>query len=313
MGSSGHFWAVLFVCLQGLATFQSMHFPWISLSVTSRTGRKTILKDEDMNRDVSSFDHFGTIPILKTAQRCVMRASPITAIRFTDGARRYDRSSNNSISANATVSTRRSNGTLLAWGYDIASPFEIRMHAQTYLTLGHPHQRCILTGLAGDTRIMGRFLKQTALNHTIEFGSYVPGQYLANHLGEFMQRFTMGGGNRPLIGQAFICSGIDGSLFSIDPAGEVLRVHAACAGRGSALGKELIEQDYRSSNTTLDEAMMLARKIINPPSLLARRNNEDNAGAGGSAASDGEEPRRAEKLGVEFCVIYDEDIEEGSE
>ena len=281
-------WLWLFQHLAQEVFGAGQSFSWLSVSgsVTNRaTSRRS--KDEDLDKEVSGFDRFGAVPIVKTAKRLVLNASPIVALRFIGDSWR-----NGSMSGAKTNETA-SNGTLLAWGYDNASsPFEMRMHTQTYLTLGHPFQRCVLTGLSGDCRIVGRFLKQIAQNHTVEYKTFISGHQLSNKLGEMLQRFTMGGGSRPLISHAFICSGVDGTLYSIDPAGEVLRVGAVCAGRASGLGKALIASEYHNHNTTLDEAVKLARRIINPPSLRLGDNRDDEA--------------RPAELGVEFCVILDE-------
>lgn len=293
----GLWWGLQQLALEGDAG-QSLAWLSVTGSVTSRASSRKPKDEQDLDREVSGFDQFGAVPIVKTAKRLVLNASPIVALRFSAGTWR-----NGSLKSGANETA--ANGTLLAWGYDSTlSPFEQRMHAQTYLTLGHPFQRSVLTGLSGDCRIVGRFLKQAALNHTLEYNTFISGQQLSNKLGEMLQRFTMGGGTRPLISHAFICSGVDGSLYSIDPAGEILKVTAACAGRASGLGKALIEREYRAHNTTLEEAVALARRIINPPSLLAKSSSPPPPGDDQDDQEDDGAVSR--ELGVEFCVILDQ-------
>ena len=254
--------------------------PLLAGAVSSRGGNKRgspRATDPEAPVDVSSFDAEGELPLFKTARRLLGKASPVVALRFCE--------------VHETEGRKRGNGTLLAWGFDVTSPFEIRMHAQTLSSLGHPYQRLLVTGVAGDCRIVSRFVKQTALNHTVEFNSFASGAHLATQLAEFMQSAAMNG-DRPLVCHALICSGIDATLHSIEPSCQVTEVTAANAGREADLGKRLLDAEYRS-NVTLDEALGLARRIVNPPPK-------------GGAGPDDEKPESKE-LGLEFCVIYDDE------
>ena len=233
------------------------------------------MEDHEAPVDVSSFGSDGELPLFKTARRMLLRASPVVALRFSERNQTAGR-------------TRLGNGTILAWGYDTSSPFEIRMHTQTSQTLGHPCLRLLVTGVAGDCRIVSRFVKQTALNHTLQYNSFASGAYLARELAEFLQSVAMG--DRPLICHAIICSGVDGSVLSVEPSCEVSEVEAVCAGRGAGVNQALLDREH-SSNATLDEALGLAKRVIN--------NQPEDGGISPA-------PR---ELGVEYCVLYDEEEE----
>jgi hypothetical protein len=280
---------LLFLVLSSTLCFCgcSIWGPALTGSITSRPGKKGRI-GESSAMDTSSFDAEGELPLFKTARRLVGNASPVVGLRFTE--------------LNETEGRKRGNGTLLAWGYDIASPFEVRMHAQTISTLGHPFQRVVLTGVAGDCRLVSRFLKQTALNHTVEFNSFASGTHLASQLAEFMQSIAMG--ERPLICHALVCSGIDATLHSIEPSCLVTEVSAVNAGRESELGKRLLAAEYHQ-NMTLNEVIDLARKVVNPPSLLPFSGSDCGSDGDGDG---GEEVSRCRELGFEFCVIYDDEV-----
>jgi len=254
-----------------------LSLPVVSGSVSARGGNKR--GGPRAASSESGFDSEGELPLFKTARRLVEKASPVVALRFSE--------------VNETEGRKKGNGTLLAWGYDVSSPFEIRMHAQTISSLGHPCQRLVVTGVAGDCRMVSRFVKQTALNHTVEFNSFASGEHLASQLAEFMQS-TAASGDRPLACHALVCSGIDATLHSVEPTCQVRQVSAANAGRYATLGRRVLEADYQE-NATLDDALVLARRVVNPPSKLS--SGDDTADLGG-----GEREK-----GFEFCVIYDEE------
>jgi len=267
----------LFLCFALGAQGVGLLAPWwVFGSVTSGRGarRGGRADDHEAPVDVTSFGSDGELPLFKTARRMLLHASPVVALRFSE--------------RNQTEEgrTRLGNGTVLAWGYDTSSPFEIRIHTQTYQTLGHPFLRLLVTGVAGDCRIVSRFVKQTALNHTLQYNSFASGAYLARELAEFLQSVAMG--DRPLICHAIICSGVDGSVLSVEPSCEVSEVEAVCAGRGAGLGQTLLDREY-SANSTLDEALALAKRVIN------------------SQPQDGGNSPAPRELGVEFCVVYDDD------
>ena len=279
-------WLIVAVALVASATLSnsSLWGPLLGGSVSR--GKRVVSRavDHDAPVDLSSFDSDGELPLFKAARRLLENASPVVALRF--------------IELNETEGRKRGNGTLLAWGYDVSSPFEIRMHSQTISTLGHPFQRLVVTGVAGDCRMVSRFVKQTALNHTVEFNSFASGAKLASELAEYMQTVAMG--ERPLVCHALICSGIDGKLHSVDSSCQVIESSSANAGRETAQGRRLLDAEYRA-NVTLDEAMALARRIVNPPSLMALK------GSKGDGDGDGDGSGRCRELGFEFCVIYDDE------
>lgn len=284
--------------------------PLITSSVTARSGRKGSSRrsDHDAPVDISNFDTEGELPMFKTAKRLLSKASPIVAIRFCE--------------MNETQGRKLGNGTLLAWGYDLSSPFEIRLPTQCLTTLGHPFQRMLITGIAGDCRAMSRFVKQTALNHTLEYDESASGAFLADRMAEFMQSCAQG--ERPLVCHAFICSGIDGSLYSIDSSCVVAQVQAGAAGREAVGGRIVLERNVRE-NTTFDEAISIARRVVNPPFLVGKMvdlaapvlspstpvsnttlpSNETTPLLPVDSGTAAEEDSRHRELGLEYCIIYD--------
>jgi len=117
-----------------------------------------------------------------------------------------------------------------------------------------PHHYVLLTGVAGDCRAAVRFLKQTALNHTFEFGSEPSGTYLADRLGKYL---ISSQGDRSLAVHAFVVStsgGIvrhggerrPGSIYEVGAAGSVTCVRGGTIGGSHApQARRRLEEHYR--------------------------------------------------------------------
>jgi 20S proteasome alpha/beta subunit len=153
-----------------------------------------------------------------------------------------------------------------------------------------PSLHLLLTGIAGDCRVVVRFLKQLVLNHSIDFGCQPTGSYVAEQLGLFLQSRAGGGGggSRMLATHCYIISSkqkettsIDsfvtgnsfaevlqrqkqGTVFEVSAVGSVSEVLAGTTG-GKVLhvSRKVLDERYKL-NFTLEECKNLAYKVFRP-------------------------------------------------
>ena len=153
---------------------------------------------------------------------------------------------------------------------------------QACAPLGSDSQKLLMTGRSGDVRTVMRFALQVSLNHTFDFDCIASGKYLAEKVGLYLQRTTMGAESL-LRTHIFIASADTVhpvSLHSVDAGGNIVALAAGNAGRHKKIGSKRLEDSYRS-NLTLAQAKELAGQIINPPSkthLMWEREEDDNRG-----------------------------------
>ena len=218
------------------------------------------------------FDAFGNVPKLEEAYNDLEEnAMPIVAIVF-----RNKNISNGELEEGILLaygslpevsSTQQGQGkkntsvsTLLP-----SRSLERKIGSQPCTSLGSDSQKLLVTGMSGDVRTVMRFALQVSLNHTFDFDCIASGKYLAEKVGKYLQRTTMGAENL-LRAHIFIASADDVhpiSLHSVDAGGNIVALDAGNAGRHKNIGSELLEKSYRS-NFTLVEAKELAGHIINP-------------------------------------------------
>ena len=133
------------------------------------------------------YDEYGSIPQVRHCYKAIARASPVVVFRRE----------------NVTVVgygiRRNENGLQIGRGFEpihtISLPIDrtkVRHHI-------------VLTGQIGDCRTIVKFVKQVALNHTVDFEAAPSAEYLATSLGEFMQSYMSSAG-RMLAAQCYIIS-----------------------------------------------------------------------------------------------------------
>jgi 20S proteasome alpha/beta subunit len=122
----------------------------------------------------SLYDEYGQIPQVQNAYRAISRGKQIVTFR----------TNNSTVVAYEVGNPERS--LLVSSG---CKPFYMISPGSANST-GH---HVLLTGVAGDCRTVVRYLKQLALNHTVEFEVAPSAEYLSNRLGEYLQSYLSGG------------------------------------------------------------------------------------------------------------------------
>lgn len=251
-------------------------------AVQAPTGRR---RRESRNGGLD-FDAAGNLPKIEEAYRDLNDyATPVCAIRFVDveveGVNEttierpgillaFGRLNNTSINSNDSDGVTNlpqeyaglRNHVYLSSGS--VGRAEENGGGDTASRSSSSQQSVLITGDIGDARVATRMIMQISLNHTFDYDCAASGKYLAESLGSFIQRATMGADN-PLKAHVLIASTIQEhaiSLHSVDAAGNVAEVMAGVAGRGMTKGMALLEEQYRT-NITLAEAKELASRIIN--------------------------------------------------
>lgn len=163
-------------------------FSFLSASVSRnryspQRSRKSVRADDPP----TLYDEYGSIPQVQNCYKAIAQAKPVVIFRR----------------ASATVvgfERKRSHNSLQVDGafdpiHVVSLPFG-RHKIKNYL---------VLTGVVGDCRTIVQYVKQIALNHTIEFEAAPSPEFLATSLGEFMQSYLSGAG-RMLAAHCFIIS-----------------------------------------------------------------------------------------------------------
>jgi hypothetical protein len=237
---------------------------------------------------VIDFDAFGNVPKLEEAY-CDLdeNALPIVAIIFRGNNSSKGEIEEGILLAYGTLpsasSMQQEKGTKNSTEPTLFLPsrsLQRRLGFQMCAPLGSDSQKVLMTGRSGDARSVMRLALQVSLNHTFDFDSSASGKYIAENVGQYLQRTTMGA-ETLLRTHLFIASADEAhpvSLHSVDAGGNVVDLVAGNAGRHKKIGSEILEDSYRS-NLTLIEAKELAKQIINPPAktrcILEREGGED--------------------------------------
>mmetsp|Transcript_29934 Transcript_29934/g.66212 ORF Transcript_29934/g.66212 Transcript_29934/m.66212 type:complete len:387 (-) Transcript_29934:35-1195(-) len=190
-------------------------FPSLLLSVSRQR-----FANSRRQRTVASFDEFGALPQVQNAYAAINRAKPVVAFR----------------TANATVVAFRlyeseSKQLFVSMGCD---PLQSLTSAEWVPGSSDRRRQhfLLVSGIAGDCRMLSRHAKELVLNHTVAFAAPPTGLYIAERLGAYLQGHTAGS-SRPLACHCFVIS-------------TPLRTHA---GIGSSSA-----QDYSMSSNTSSDA-----------------------------------------------------------
>jgi 20S proteasome alpha/beta subunit len=268
-----HFVAIVFaatVLLQyhGLvATASLFPAPWCTLAVTSGYRERS----KDTSRTVE-YDEFGGLPQLENTYRAIGRASTIVAIRTGD------------------------NATVVSYLGTKQSAIQLPIGAQLLNNLINPYQHLLITGLAGDARLITRYARQVVLNHTVAFEAAPSGTHIANKIGSLLLEYTVRGGTRPLAVHCFVVDGlVERSLHEIDAAGNVAQVWAGVAGTHMRKGMDILVSHLNGSAVdSVDVAKDLASSILQlAVDSKAKEEDDDDATSpksGESSSSNNTQP-----------------------
>ena len=240
----------------GLETAASAAFPpspWCSLAVTSGYRERS----KDTSRTVE-YDEFGGLPQLENTYRAIGRASTIVALRTVD------------------------NATVVSYLGTKQSAIQLPIGAQLLNNLINPYQHLLITGLAGDARLITRYARQIVLNHTVAFETAPSGSHIANKIGSLLQEYTVRSGTRPLAVHCFVIDGlVERSLHEIDAAGNVAQVWAGVAGAHMRNGMDILVSHLNGSAVdSIDVAKDLATSILQVAVDSRNKADEDDETAG---------------------------------
>ena len=198
------------------------------------------------------YDQYGSIPQVKNAYQAISKARPVVTLR----------------TENSTIVAFKTDQTNLLRLFSGCKPLYLISSPLAHTQRHH----ILLTGVAGDCRMVVRFVKQLVLNHTAEFSASPTGHYIATNLGEYLQSCMSGTeAGRILAAHCFIISspssqkretGLElapaGSIYEITAVGGVSQISAGLAGgEVMQLGKQLLLDQYKLNMTAMDRKSMI--------------------------------------------------------
>lgn len=158
---------LLAACLVFVAWSGPLLFPSLALSVSRQR-----FPNSRRQKTVASFDEFGALPQVQNAYAAVNRAKPVVAFR----------------TGNATVVAFRlyeaeSKQLFVAMGCD---PLQSLTSAEWVPGSSDRRRQhfLLVSGIAGDCRMVARHAKELVLNHTVAFAAPPTGLYIAERLGK---------------------------------------------------------------------------------------------------------------------------------
>jgi 20S proteasome alpha/beta subunit len=173
----------------------------------------------------------------------------------------------------------------------------------------------LLTGVAGDCRRVVRYLKQLALNHSVEFEVAPTAEYLSTRLGEYLQSHLSGGGaGRMLACHCYLISDtvdngwsetaganpVEGNrtatVYEITAVGGVSRVLAGTAGGSNTQQARLMLEASCTSVKSGSSSRALVHDIFSARS--------STAGSGGGDSYDREDDKLTPPA-YEYIELFD--------
>lgn len=242
---------LLLLCL-ALILVGSSWLGFLGLSVSIR--RPGSRQKEPMFVD---FDEFGSLPQLKNVYAAIGRCPTI-------------------------VIARAANSTIVGYNKpQVSSPLQIEYGGSLFNTLVKNSTYMLVTGIGGDCRIITKYAKQLAINHTIEFNSNPTGLYVATKIGAFLQRMTITNGVRPYAVHTYIidsCSQLDksGKIYEIDAFGNIEQVYGGVAGSNHIKCRQLLLSQYQHNMTNINAFNIVQNILTTASKELAAHNDSNN-------------------------------------
>ena len=129
----------------------------------------------------------------------------------------------------------------------------------------HDDMACSVAGITADANVLINELRLIAQRYVLNYGESIPCERLVSWLCDVKQAYTQYGGKRPF-GVSILYMGWDRhhgfQLYQSDPSGNYGGWKATCIGSNSAAGISILKQDYKENETTLDQALALAVKVL---------------------------------------------------
>ncbi|XP_054277677.1 proteasome subunit alpha type-4-like [Macrosteles quadrilineatus] len=124
---------------------------------------------------------------------------------------------------------------------------------------------CSVAGITSDANVLTSELRLIAQRYQLQYGCSIPCEQLVSSLCDVKQAYTQFGGKRPF-GVSILYMGWDShygyQLYQSDPSGNYSGWKATCIGMNSAAAVSNLKQEYKEGETSLDEAKLLAIKVL---------------------------------------------------
>mmetsp|Transcript_22896 Transcript_22896/g.33796 ORF Transcript_22896/g.33796 Transcript_22896/m.33796 type:complete len:252 (-) Transcript_22896:41-796(-) len=128
------------------------------------------------------------------------------------------------------------------------------------------HAACNVAGLTADANILIDQARIYAARNHYVYQDPIPVEQLVEHVCNYKQAYTQYGGLRPF-GVAFLFAGYDihhgFQLYQSDPSGNYSGWKATVIGSNNQAGKSLLKTEYKEEAPSVQEALMLAVKVLN--------------------------------------------------
>merc|ERR1712183_868135 len=124
---------------------------------------------------------------------------------------------------------------------------------------------CSVASITSDANVLVTMLQQTAQRYKLNYGKSIPVEQLVFHLCDIKQAYTQFGGMRPF-GISVLYMGWDEEygfqLYMSDPSGNYGGWKGTCIGNNSQAAISMLKQEYKENETTLQQALQLAVKVL---------------------------------------------------
>ncbi len=226
-------WAILAFALFS-ASVSARKIPWVTLSIPK-------FKRNRQQSSAVTFDKLGTKQSMDSSYKVMAQSTPIIALRTC-------------------------NATIVAYfdPFFNTSKLQTGIGSQHFNSLADSTQHVVVTGLVGDCRLVVRYAKQVAVNHTAEFGCLPTGNFIAQKLSAHVQKIGREGyltchsliiDSRPGVG----------TIHEVSAVGAVSEVRGAVAGgplmqEMKEAREEAVATEMQSTESTTDSTETLEQQ-----------------------------------------------------
>lgn len=127
------------------------------------------------------------------------------------------------------------------------------------------HCAVAVAGITSDANILLNYARLEAQRYTYGYGETIPVEQLLMRVCDLKQGYTQFGGLRPF-GVSFLFAGWDEhhgfQLYQSDPSGNYGGWKAKAIGANNQAAQSILKTDYKVGETNLDEALVLAVKVL---------------------------------------------------
>lgn len=167
--------------------------------------------------------------------------------------------------AGSAVGILASDGVVLAAEKRITSKLlDIRKTTEKMYKIDD-HCAVAVAGITSDANILLNYARLEAQRYTYGYQENIPIEQLLMRVCDLKQGYTQFGGLRPF-GVSFLFAGWDEhfgfQLYQSDPSGNYGGWKAKAIGANNQAAQSILKTDYKIGETSLDEALILAVKVL---------------------------------------------------